>query len=116
MSAQDPDEFIQSGLSGWVLNHTTPRERGIAIGAATVGLVSGAWLGLWSIPEAALHPVLVENQSAMDGGTHLSKSFQPVPSFFPALSVLGLVIGLWVARWVAHGPDETDGDEPEGSA
>jgi len=115
VSGQDPDEHIQSGLTGWILD-TTPRERGIAIGAATVGLVSGAWLGLWSIPEAALHPMVVENQTAMDGSTQLSKSFQPVPSFFPLLSVLVLGVGLWVARLVARDRDETDSHESEGSA
>jgi len=88
---------------------TTPRERAIAIAAATGALIVGVWLGVFIVPsEALIEPV------AGDGtGDGMSKNFHPVPTRLPVFSLILLGIGAYSA-WYQVRPDfDQDGDSDE---
>jgi len=70
----------------------TPRERVLVPAVASVSLVIGLWLGLWSVPQKALS---VPVETTKYGGIELA--YRPMPTVFPFVTILILGAGAWLA-------------------
>ena len=81
-----------------------------AVGAGTVALVVGLWVGVWMIPDAALAV-----PTAMKYGEAVA-AYQPVPNHLPAMSVVVVAIGAWGARSFLRTPSERDERAETGAA
>jgi len=74
------------------LAQLTPRERVLVPAVASMSLVVGMWLGLWSVPEKAL---AVPADTAEYGGVELA--YMPVPTVFLFVTILILGAGAWLS-------------------
>lgn len=89
------------------------REIALIVVTASVALVVGIVLGLWSVPDAALD-VPTDTRTGYDGRTVVDARYQPVPDWLPVIALLPAVATLWARDYVRAGQarstsaDETD--------
>lgn len=66
------------------------REKAVASVVAGVAFAVGLWIGLWSVPDAAL--------SVPTDLTTGTRTYTPVPGVVPVLSFGAVLVGAWGAR------------------
>lgn len=76
----------------------TKREKSIALLTASVALIVGVWIGVWSVPTAALD--VPTDTSYYGGEVDRDLLYQPVPTGLPIMSLLVPGLAVLYVRWL----------------
>lgn len=104
----DPEEDL--GPVNRLIRSTTPRERLIGVASSTLSGIGMFWVGLASVPDAAL-AVPKRNVSQRYGPEIVDALFLPIPDWAIPMTLIGLLAGLYVS-WHAY---RVRFDDEEGS-
>lgn len=84
----------------------TPRERAVAAATATLSVLSGYWIGVASVPDAALD--VPKSSVSTRYGTEWDAAFMAVPDSSIWMTFIMLAAGAWVT-WRAVRPVVEEG-------
>ena len=84
----------------------TDREKVAIAAAASVSVMIGIWIGVWSVPVEGLS-VPTDTHVDSTGATHLTPAYRPVPTSLPIMTVLLPAISVYSAYQIWIVDDET---------
>ena len=84
------------------------REIALVLVTASFALVAGMWIGLLSVPDAALD-VPKKTYTGYEDRTVIEARYHPMPMWFPIASLLPLPVAFWAYSFVNSSHDDADG-------